>query len=105
MYTAGSGKFSSDRTIREYAEDIWWVHLNGEGEGACNAVLSDSGLTLLRRAHQAGTLPTLSEHRMLSSSSVFMAPPLTLGSLCSALQGREARAALGVDGCTARPCI
>jgi starch phosphorylase len=21
---AGSGKFSSDRTIREYAEDIWW---------------------------------------------------------------------------------
>jgi starch phosphorylase len=23
MYTAGSGKFSSDRTIREYAEDIW----------------------------------------------------------------------------------
>ena len=62
--------------------------------------------SLLRRAHQAGTLPTLSEHRMLSSSSsVFMAPPLTLGSLCSALQGREARAALGVDGCTARPCI
>ncbi|KXZ54777.1 hypothetical protein GPECTOR_4g847 [Gonium pectorale] len=25
MYTAGSGKFSSDRTIREYAEDIWHV--------------------------------------------------------------------------------
>ncbi|KAG1660964.1 hypothetical protein FOA52_005589 [Chlamydomonas sp. UWO 241] len=25
MYTAGSGKFSSDRTIREYAEDIWDV--------------------------------------------------------------------------------
>lgn len=25
MYTAGSGKFSSDRTIREYAEDIWEV--------------------------------------------------------------------------------
>jgi len=25
MYTAGSGKFSSDRTIREYAEDIWNV--------------------------------------------------------------------------------
>jgi starch phosphorylase len=25
MYTAGSGKFSSDRTIREYAEDIWAV--------------------------------------------------------------------------------
>mmetsp|Transcript_9136 Transcript_9136/g.24625 ORF Transcript_9136/g.24625 Transcript_9136/m.24625 type:complete len:866 (-) Transcript_9136:323-2920(-) len=23
MYTAGSGKFSSDRTVREYAEDIW----------------------------------------------------------------------------------
>ena len=25
MYTAGSGKFSSDRTIREYAQDIWDV--------------------------------------------------------------------------------
>ncbi|GFR50336.1 hypothetical protein Agub_g12544 [Astrephomene gubernaculifera] len=25
MYTAGSGKFSSDRTIRQYAEDIWHV--------------------------------------------------------------------------------
>ena len=25
MYTAGSGKFSSDRTIREYADDIWDV--------------------------------------------------------------------------------
>ena len=23
MSTAGSGKFSSDRTIREYAEEIW----------------------------------------------------------------------------------
>jgi starch phosphorylase len=23
MYTAGSGKFSSDRTIVEYAKDIW----------------------------------------------------------------------------------
>lgn len=25
MYTAGSGKFSSDRTIVEYARDIWHV--------------------------------------------------------------------------------
>jgi len=25
MYTAGSGKFSSDRTIVEYAKDIWHV--------------------------------------------------------------------------------
>nr|QKY15157.1 starch phosphorylase (SP) [Polytomella parva] len=25
LYTAGSGKFSSDRTIREYADDIWNV--------------------------------------------------------------------------------
>lgn len=25
MYTAGSGKFSSDRTIVEYARDIWGV--------------------------------------------------------------------------------
>jgi len=29
MYTAGSGKFSSDRTIREYAEDIWNVSADG----------------------------------------------------------------------------
>jgi starch phosphorylase len=26
LYTAGSGKFSSDRTIVEYAKDIW--HIN-----------------------------------------------------------------------------
>ena len=25
LYTAGSGKFSSDRTIYEYAKDIWDV--------------------------------------------------------------------------------
>ena len=25
LYTAGSGKFSSDRTIVEYAKDIWHV--------------------------------------------------------------------------------
>lgn len=25
MSTAGSGKFSSDRTIKEYADDIWKV--------------------------------------------------------------------------------
>jgi glucan phosphorylase len=25
MYTAGSGKFNSDRTIRQYAEEIWNV--------------------------------------------------------------------------------
>ena len=25
MSTAGSGKFSTDRTIAEYAKDIWWV--------------------------------------------------------------------------------
>jgi starch phosphorylase len=25
MSTAGSGKFSSDRTIKEYADDIWRV--------------------------------------------------------------------------------
>ena len=26
LYTAGSGKFSSDRTIYEYAKDIWDVN-------------------------------------------------------------------------------
>lgn len=25
MSTAGSGKFSSDRTIRQYADDIWHI--------------------------------------------------------------------------------
>jgi glucan phosphorylase len=25
LYTAGSGKFSSDRTIVEYAKDIWHI--------------------------------------------------------------------------------
>jgi glycogen phosphorylase len=25
MYTAGSGKFNSDRTIRQYADEIWNV--------------------------------------------------------------------------------
>ncbi len=31
---AGSGRFSSDRTIRAYAEEIW--HLDGAGDGAGN---------------------------------------------------------------------